>query len=725
MNRRLDLARPWSVGVWFGAAVALWLAGTTIDRRTELTVERLGDHLRFAVAGTELVVRDTLGEVSGVTLWATDSIDPPRIDEWTVRHGDETEELGSASVPARSFGDPAPVGDWWVDSRHRPEVIADHRASIVGDFTIALEVRGRVVNELTITVQGEPTTHFSFRRGLKDNYLAIRLDDATLVDATTIDPTPAADVGALAAQLLRGGAAAALMIGFICLTGWAGRRLVPTATTRAGAESPTPIRRLSLPIAALLAVIAIAVSIWGAVDVLGGLPHQIDEVVYLLQARWLLDGDVAPESTAIQQHLRVPFTYLAGDRWVGHYPVGWPALLATGVATGLPELVNPLLSGVLVVLVFVLGRAIDDELTGLAAALIATGSPLIRLLGSSFFPHVACAVLVGVAFWLVLRSDHRRSGWRTGAGIGLALGACLAVRPLTALVVAVVLGTWMILRAGADDGGARLKTTLAAAAVAGLAASLPTFAHNLATTGRVLKLPYSLAQGAMYAPELVPFGIRNLDALAVSASAGLFGWGWPVIIGGLALALPIGIIIMPVILHRSRPEDRLLLAVVAVFAVALLPTRANGLHGYGARYLVDIAPCLVLLAARGFRELGRWASPSPVASRAAAGIFVALCLGSLAVLPFRLALYRGYYDVDGGLERQLAAAGIDRAVILVDEGDWRPWGEAARLITGPRRHAFAVGVDLGDNSVIESAFPDRPMLRWEDGHLHRDDGGFH
>ena len=28
----------------------------------------------------------------------------------------------------------------------------------------------------------------------------------------------------------------------------------------------------------------------------------------------------------------MPFTYLVDGRWIGHYPVGWPVLLAVGLA---------------------------------------------------------------------------------------------------------------------------------------------------------------------------------------------------------------------------------------------------------------------------------------------------------------------------------------------------------------------------------------------------------
>jgi hypothetical protein len=715
--------RPRTAALLLVAAAALWLAAALVDRRTEVVVDAIGSRLRFAVAGTEVVLDDTTRSIDRIEVRAADSVQTPRLDRWALDVG--AERIALPAKPGHPASGPrrAPVGDWWVDDRIPDEVIAERAIPIDGAVTLRASFRGRFSREATISIDGDPSAEFAFRRGLKDNYLVVRTGAGGLVDVTTLDPTPAADLGATAAQLLRGGAAAGLVVAFVGLIGAAARRgSGGPSGPRAPRAQRRPPSRATAAVVLLLAGLGSLISAWVAVDVLAGAPHQIDEVVYLLQARWLLDGDVAPASTALQDHLRVPFTYLVDGRWIGHYPVGWPALLAVGLALGAPDLVNPLLGGVFIVLVFLVGRELDDELTGLVAAAIATASPLLRLLSGTMFPHVACALLITAALWLLLLARRRR-GWWWGATAGAALGACLAVRPMTAVAAAIVLGGWLVIRSTSGRDGARARATIVAAAAAGLVASVPTLIHNAATTGHPLSLPYSLTAGTMYAPRLVPFGLRNLDAILASLTANLHAWGWPLVTGGVALALPLGVMILPFVLRRTRSEDWLLLAIVVAVAVGHLPTRAHGLHGYGARYAVDAAGMLVLLSARGFRDLGRWARPSPAAARAVAGILIALILSTLVSLPSRLGLYRGYYGVTGELERALDATGLDRAVILIDDADWQPWGEAARLMTGPRRHAFAVGADLGDTSVIERAYPDRPVLHWDGERLHRDDGG--
>jgi len=707
--------------VWLLGATVLWLAAAAVDRRTEVLVDNLGDHLRFEVAGTELVVPTTLRSVTKMTLWAADSVNPLHIIRWRLTRDDGTVEFEGPHRSPPEAESHQPVGDWWVDGRSEASAIVEHEVALTGAFTMQLVVTGRTSSETTLTLEGDPTLHFSLRRGLMDNYLAIRSEDGSLVDVTTLDPTPAADLGALAAQLLRTVSVACLLIFFIGGLA-ASFRIEDAIDGTSESKKRHSMSRVILLSTLCLAILATVFSIWTATEVLGGLPHQIDEVVDLLQARWLLDGEVAPAASAIQEHLRVPFTYLTDGRWVGHYPVGWPAVLAIGLAVGFPHLVNAVLGGVFVLMVFLVGREIDDELTGLAAAVLATISPLIRLLSASMFPHLACAVLVILALWLLLKAQ-RQPRWWWGAGAGLAMGCCLAVRPMTAVAVSLVLGGWLGHQILTSERSRSTWITVAAAVVAGLVGSLPTLAHNAIVTGNALSLPYSLTTGSMYDPSLVPFGIRNLDAILLATSSSLYGWGWPIAVGGLALALSLAFIAVPFLLRRSRPEDVLLLVLLLVVALGHLPTKAHGLHGYGARYAVDVVACLVLLSARGFRELARSSRPSKTAGAAVVAVFALLSLSSLAVLPTRLGLYRAYYEVTGSLERQIEAAGLTEAVILVDDGDWKPWAEGARLITGPRRHEIILGVDLGDNSVIENTYPNRPVFRWDGETLRPDDPG--
>ena len=93
------------------AATALWLVAATVDRRTEVVIENLGHHLRFAVAGTELVIPDTIASVDRITIRAADSIDRPGAILLEIDHDGASERRPVPRRFATSPGDPAPMGD--------------------------------------------------------------------------------------------------------------------------------------------------------------------------------------------------------------------------------------------------------------------------------------------------------------------------------------------------------------------------------------------------------------------------------------------------------------------------------------------------------------------------------------------------------------------------------------------------------------------------------------
>src|SRR6056300_1076505 len=112
--------------MWLLAAATLWMIAAAIDRPTEVIVEDLGDHVRFEVAGTEVAVSSRLRPVQRLTLWASDSIDPPLLRRWTVTVDGATRVLPDEHERPLELSGPTPVGDWWVDRRCEPRIVGDH-----------------------------------------------------------------------------------------------------------------------------------------------------------------------------------------------------------------------------------------------------------------------------------------------------------------------------------------------------------------------------------------------------------------------------------------------------------------------------------------------------------------------------------------------------------------------------------------------------------------------
>ncbi|HSN57819.1 MAG TPA: hypothetical protein VLT32_24335, partial [Candidatus Sulfomarinibacteraceae bacterium] len=229
----------------------------------------------------------------------------------------------------------------------------------------------------------------------------------------------------------------------------------------------------------------------------------------------------------------------------------------------------------------------------------------------------------------------------------------------------------------------------------------------------------TLTRGSMFGLENLPFGLRNLDALLASDGAGLLGWGWPWVHGPWVIALAFSLALVPFLLRRAGAADILLVAVALCVMAVHLGTRGHGLHGFGPRYHFEAFAPLFLLSARGFLELARLGSgdrraEKPLCVAVAFGVFFALSLPAAAVLPQRLALYRGYNGVDGALEAELGKRRLGRALIVLPPGEWQGWAMAAhRIETDPEAPLLVVQAELDDPRVLEAA-GDRPVFAWRD-----------
>ncbi|MAS32559.1 MAG: hypothetical protein CL610_01045 [Anaerolineaceae bacterium] len=165
------------------------------------------------------------------------------------------------------------------------------------------------------------------------------------------------------------------------------------------------------------------------------LPHLEDEVAYLFQAKTYAGGqlvvDIPEARRAYWQPFVVDYTP-AGNRFSKYTP-GWPMLLAMGVLLGQAWVINALLSGLNVALVYRLGREVFSPDAGLIAAALTAFSPMALLLNSTLMGHTAalCGVtLFMYAYWRIERGRH---ALRWGVVAGLALGLVIATRPLTAI----------------------------------------------------------------------------------------------------------------------------------------------------------------------------------------------------------------------------------------------------------------------------------------------------
>ena len=698
---------------WLCLAVLLALASRAVDRTTTVEIFSDAGRIHVEVAGTDLSAHRVVEGLTAIEILAMDSIDPPggrRITVW-----DESGKVLEETLPHRFTTAPGPVvplGDWELDEGAGWGSVWHRDVETSGVFTIEIDLRGRFLHDLTVVMHGQPTTSVSIRRGLINNDLYIRGSNGSDLASTSIDPTPLADLGAIGATAARTGTVACVLIAFF---GLLQARSLPRPLPVASRGPPSAILVPALVIA------AVAISGWVAHEVLEALPHTPDEVVYLLQADWILEGRLWSAVTSFQDRLSVPFTYVDGARWLAHYPPGWPGILAIGVAAGTPWLVAPLLGGAYILMLYIAGRELHGPALGLTAATLGVISPMARLIFASMLSHALAATLILAALVLALRA-RRSSGWLTAASAGVALGAAFGLRPLTAVAVAAPLLLLAMQPSRPFGHHGRVHFTTAAFVGGFTFAASPTMAANALITGSALSFPYSLAHGSMFGVANIPFGLRNLDVLLISSGTSVTGWGWSLVHGPWVIALSFAPALVALVTRRARRSDWILAAMVLCTMAAYIGTRGHGLHGFGPRYHFEVYAPFFLLTARGFFVLAGLGDEArknetrlPVI--VAFCLFFALCMPAGAILPHRLSMYRGYNDVDGALARQLEDMAPDRALIVLTTDDWQGWAAASPFLDfRPDAPILVIQADA-DDRAIPSIAGDRPIFLWQAGLL--------
>ena len=197
--------------------------------------------------------------------------------------------------------------------------------------------------------------------------------------------------------------------------------------------------------AALLSVMYIATYLHGG-------PRIIDATTYFLQGRALSHGDLSwpigdPSGSFRGRFLLYresgPGTGVMG----GIFPPGYPLLLAIAFKMGAPMVVGPALAAGLVVATYRLARTMAHdalpETKALAepiartAALLSVACAALRYHTADTMAHGATALGIVVAFEAALRKRPLLAG--------LALGAVVATRPVSAVAIGIVVG-WLLLR---------------------------------------------------------------------------------------------------------------------------------------------------------------------------------------------------------------------------------------------------------------------------------------
>lgn len=426
-------------------------------------------------------------------------------------------------------------------------------------------------------------------------------------------------------------------------------------------------RLLAVPLARYLGVLgalavleATVVAWWG----FGRMPPIIDGWVQYFQARLLLSGEWMAPPPASPAHFGILFAPSTDHGWFGQYPPIHPALIALGLAAGVPWLVTPLLAAALPAAVYALAAHTGDQRVARLAAALTLLSPFVIAIDASAMNHVPAALLVTLGLASLPRVAAGRP--ESGAVLGAAVGLLLGLRPLDGVVLA-ALGAVAVL---AGLRTPRRVALVSAAALAAVATLAPTLAANAATTGNPFTYAYTAVSGSLIGlNQGVPWGTmltgtRGLGLTAVDAhQLNVYLLEWPV---------PVTVLAALGAWFGGRGTRAASSYVLLLVAVLFFYFHRDVL--YGPRLLFSAVPALLALVAAGLVGLADLERPV-LARRLALGDVAVVALSIMGLLaattmaPRRLATNRTVGSaVALHPEEDARGAGIERALVLIPDG---------------------------------------------------------
>jgi hypothetical protein len=480
-------------------------------------------------------------------------------------------------------------------------------------------------------------------------------------------------------------------------------------------------RLVSIPLlwcAAGLGVFSAILTAVFSIAVLDGKPNLIDAMVQLTQARYVAAGHLAGPVSQLSEFWHLPNSIVTPNGWVSQYPPGYAVLLGAGLRFGVVLLVGPALLGATIFFTALAAERLfpNDRMVARTGALLLACSPFMIGLAGAYMNHVGAAAFICLAVYCALRArDGDSVLWAIGCGA--AVGVVFSIRPLTAVVAALVVATAWLTAAPRARGRVLTVLRLSVGAVVGIAPFfLALAAYNRHYFGSAFRFGYAALVGPLVGPGFHrdPSGhmYGPLQALGYTSSD-------LVTLGMYLLETPIpAVLIVGFFLLFSK---RFGSGVRIVAAWALLPVVANALywhHGIfmGPRMLNEWAPAWVLLAAVAAIGLVRRVPPAKSFGHYAprTGLAIAFVLAWLAAIlylaPQRLSRYGGSWMAS----TRMALPATPAPSLVFVHGGW-PTRIAVRLTAhGLRGDSLEAAMALNNTCDVHnfaSWYATKPAVR--------------
>jgi len=190
----------------------------------------------------------------------------------------------------------------------------------------------------------------------------------------------------------------------------------------------------------------VGVSYFLGQKILGGVPHVQDSIAQFFQAKIFSHGKIffpIPENADFFERI---YVVMKDERWYSIYPPGYALLLSAGIILHIPQWINPVVSGIILLVTFEFSRKFISYSTARLTVILMCVSPFFIFMAAGWMNHPTALLFLLLYMYFLLRSQEQKGRvnffWLCLAGFFY--GWAFITRPMTALAFLLFGWMWII-----------------------------------------------------------------------------------------------------------------------------------------------------------------------------------------------------------------------------------------------------------------------------------------
>ena len=175
----------------------------------------------------------------------------------------------------------------------------------------------------------------------------------------------------------------------------------------------------------------------------GKIPHVVDSIAYLFQAKIFSTGNLSVASPQYPEFFDFPQIFVDQGKWYSRYFFGHPFMLMLGLLADIPWIVGPLLGSLSLVILYFIGRDIYDRKTSAYAVTLGLFSPFFLMVSGSYVSENS-SIFFNLLFVLFITKTIKYNDWYYPLLAGIFLGFGFNTRPMDSIAISFPFFTFMI-----------------------------------------------------------------------------------------------------------------------------------------------------------------------------------------------------------------------------------------------------------------------------------------